>query len=207
MVANPCAEGSPTLVELLQCDGRQALAELFRQHHPHLVGLVRQRLDPRLAGRIDPDDVLQEAYLDAAARLDHYLALDHVPPLLWIKMVVGQTLVNVHRRHLATKKRDAGREVAVTDAISFAGSSTARPPAAPDQAAMRSELHRQVVGALDAISSRDRQILVLRHFEGLSNREVAERLGIQQKAASIRYVRAIGRLKGILQQRRISPVH
>jgi RNA polymerase sigma-70 factor (ECF subfamily) len=181
-----------------------ALAEAFQEYRPRLLRTVRFRLDVRLVGRIDPDDVLQEAYVDATQRHGHVEGSTESSLFVWLRLIVLQTLTDVHRQHLGAQKRDAGREVAMhraapPDATSVSlarcllGSVTS-----PSQAFARAEVADRLRTALDQMDAIDREVLALRHFEELANHEVAEVLGIEQKAASIRYVRALRRLKGIL---------
>jgi RNA polymerase sigma-70 factor (ECF subfamily) len=183
-----------------------ALGELFSLSRERLWRMVSFRLDQRLRGRVDADDVLQEAYLDAAQRIDHYLNNTSMSFFVWLRQIVLQTMIDLHRQHLGAQMRNAAREVSLHGAgypqatsISLAahllGNLTS-----PSQAAMRAEVSIQLEKALDSMSAIDREILALRHFEELTNSEVAEVLDIQQKAASIRYVRALARLKDILQQ-------
>jgi RNA polymerase sigma-70 factor (ECF subfamily) len=184
----------------------EALAELFSQHRDRLWKMVRFRLDRRLQGRVDTEDILQEAYLDAAKRVHHFTEESATSFFVWLRMIVMQTLIDVHRRHLGAKMRDAGREVALhgcgyshTTSISMVARLVGQ-LTSPSQAALRGEVSAQLETALDTMDPIDREVLALRHFEELTNSEVAESLNIQQKAASIRYVRAVKRLKGILSQ-------
>jgi RNA polymerase sigma-70 factor (ECF subfamily) len=199
-------ESSEELLARLRDGDETALAELFSQHHGRLWRMVNFRLDQRLCGRVDADDVLQEAYLNAAQRIEHYLNNKTMSFFVWLRQIVLQTMIDLHRQHLGAQMRDAAREVSLhrggypqATSISLAahllGSLTS-----PSQAAMRHEVSRQLEEALESMSTIDREVLALRHFEELTNSEVAEVLGIQQKAASIRYVRAIARLKEILVQ-------
>jgi RNA polymerase sigma-70 factor (ECF subfamily) len=182
-----------------------ALAEAFSLHRDRLWRMIRFRMDARLASRVDADDVLQEAYLAAAQRLEHFLDKPEASLFLWLRQIAGQTLIDVHRRHIGAKMRDAGREVSLhvrvpqATSISLAAQLLGR-LTSPSQAALRDELAVQLEQALAQMEPIDQEVLALRHFEELSNREVAEVLGIQQKAASIRYVRAITRLKNILEK-------
>jgi len=187
---------------LLRAD-KTALAEAFALHRPRLWRMVNFRMDRRMVGRVDPDDVLQEAYLAAASRIEHYAGGGFKSPFLWLRVIVRQTLIDVHRRHLMAKSRDAGREVAMfatypqatsaSMAIHLVGDWTS-----PSQAAVRVEMLDRVQGAIATMSPIDQEILALRHFEELTNAEVAETLGIEPKAASVRYMRALRRLKEIL---------
>jgi RNA polymerase sigma-70 factor, ECF subfamily len=192
------------LEERLKNGDREALSLLFSQQWSRLWRIVDFRMDRRLFGRVDPDDVLQEAYLAAADRLVHYQKETTLSPLVWVRMILMQTLTDIHRHHLGAQMRDAGREIdvhefhypqstAVSLAAILAGNFTS-----PSQAVVRTEMLEQVEKAIEAMDPLDREVLALRHFEELGNKEVAEVLGIQQKAASIRYVRALKRLKDIV---------
>jgi RNA polymerase sigma-70 factor (ECF subfamily) len=198
--------GGDDLCSRLRAGDRQALAELFAAQRERLWRLVDFRLDQRLQGRIDPDDVLQESYLAAAQRIEHYRANPSMSPFVWLRLMVCQTLIDVHRRHLGAQLRDAGREVAI-----FAGHGTQATSAclaihligrltSPSQAAVRAEMLDLVEQAIAQMDATDQEVLALRHFEELTNAEVAEVLGIQKQAASMRYMRAVTRLKAILSQ-------
>jgi RNA polymerase sigma-70 factor, ECF subfamily len=196
-------DGHDELESRLRRGDAEALGELFSLHRPRLWRTVNFRLGGRLAGRVDPDDVLQEAYLVAAQRIEHYGRDWSASPFLWLRMIVLQVLIDVHRRHLGAQKRDAGKELPIFEqypqatsasmAIHLAGDWTS-----PSQAAIRGESLDIVERAIAAMDPIDQEILALRHFEELSNSEVAEVLSIQPKAASIRYIRALKRLKEIL---------
>jgi RNA polymerase sigma-70 factor (ECF subfamily) len=167
--------------------------------------MVRLRLDRRLQGRVDPSDVLQEAYLDLAQRLPDYARDQPVPPFLWLRLVTGQRLLQVHRHHLGTAMRDAGREVSLyrgalpqASSASLAAQLLGRLTTA-SQAAARAERQLQLQAVLNGMDPMDREILALRHFEELSNGEAAEVLGLSKSAASARYVRALGRLRDLLE--------
>lgn len=184
----------------------KALAELFSLHRERLWRTVNFRIDRRLHGRIDPEDVLQEAYLAAAQRIGHYNRACAFSPFVWIRMILSQTLIDLHRRHLGAQMRDLERELSVNGclyahttseslAIHLVGHLTS-----PSQKAVRAEMVRMVEEVIADMDPIDQEVLALRHFEELTNSEVAEVLGIQQKAASIRYIRALKRLKEILSR-------
>jgi RNA polymerase sigma-70 factor (ECF subfamily) len=198
------ASDTELLLERAGAGDRSALAGLFERHRGRLEPMVRLRLDRRLQGRLDPADVLQEAYLDLARRLPEYLARPELPFYLWLRLLTGQKLVDLHRQHLGAKMRDAGLEVslhrgAVPDASteSVAEAVLGR-LTSPSRAAIRAETSQRVQEALNAMNPMDREILVLRHFEMLSNEEAAQVLGIKPSAASNRHLRALKRLKEIL---------
>jgi RNA polymerase sigma-70 factor (ECF subfamily) len=195
---------SGALLDRVRLGDERALAALFSKERDRLWRMVQARLDRRLRGRVDPDDILQEAYLDATRRLAHFASEGSMSFFLWLRLIVGQTMVDVHRRHLEARMRDAGRDVSIArggapgaSSASLAGYLVAH-LTSPSQAAMRAEMEAQLGQAIDSLDPIDREVLVLRHFEELTNGEVAEVLGLQAKAASIRYVRAVARLKAIL---------
>jgi RNA polymerase sigma-70 factor (ECF subfamily) len=181
-----------------------ALIELFARHRDRLKRMVRLRLDRRLQGRIDPSDVLQEAFIDIARRAREYLAGPSMPAFLWLRWITGQKLVTLHRRHLGSKVRDVGLEVSLhrgalpqANSVSLAAMLLGR-LTSPTRAAQRAELQLRLQDALNAMDPIDCEILTLRHFEELNNNETAQVLGITKTAASNRYIRALKRLKDVL---------
>jgi RNA polymerase sigma-70 factor (ECF subfamily) len=183
-----------------------ALAELFDRHRGRLEQMVRLRLDRRLQGRLDADDVLQETYLDVARRFPEYVANPAVPFFLWLRFLTGQRLVDLHRRHLGAKMRNAGLEVSLYRGDSPRASSASLAElllgrlTTASRAAIRAETQLRVQEALNAMDPIDREVLVLRHFEMLSNEETAQVLGLKPSAASNRHLRALKRLKEIMAQ-------
>lgn len=203
----PCSEtkGSNRDPLLRLRDGDEdALADLFAQHQDRLRQIISVRLDRRLAARIDADDVLQEVYLDAAARIQHFINSHSGSFFVWLRLITTQTMTNLFRTHLDTKKRDAKRDISLQTGRTY--ESQPNPIAmqllghltSPSRAAMREEAAKQLEEAIDTMKPMDREIISLRHFEQLDNHEVAEVLGINEKAASIRYIRAIARLKDLI---------
>jgi RNA polymerase sigma-70 factor (ECF subfamily) len=183
-----------------------ALAELFQRHRGRLEQMVRLRLDRRLQGRLNPADVVQEAYLDVARRFPEYVANPALPFYVWLRLLTGQRLVDLHRRHLGAKMRNAGLEVSLyrgdfprASSASLAELLLGRLTTA-SRAAIRAETQLRVQEALNAMDPLDREVLVLRHFEMLSNEETAQVLGLKPSAASNRHLRALKRLKDILAQ-------
>ena len=170
-----------------------------------LKRMVALRLDDRLRGRVDASDVIQEAFLEASHRLPDYAReADPMPPFLWLRFLTLQCLQITHRRHLGVRSRDAAREVSIHGAASPAASSAAiaahllgRETRA-SEVVLRSERKLRLQEALNTMDVLDREVLVLRHFENLSNGDVARLLGIGESAATKRYIRALKRLKEIL---------
>ena len=184
----------------------QALGALFERHRARLELMVRLRLDRRLQRRLDPADVLQEVFLDLTRRLPDYLAHPTLPFFLWLRLLTGQKLVDLHRQHLGTKMRDAGLEVALHRGAAPRASSASLAErllgrlTTASRAAIRAETQLRVQRALDAMDPIDREVLVLRHFEMLSNDEAAQVLGLKPSAASNRHLRALRRLKEVLAE-------
>ncbi len=192
------------LLEQLAEGDQDALARLFSLYQSRLRTIVQFRLDRRLYGRVDADDVLQESFLNAASRLQHFRQEGPASLFIWLRLVTSQTLAEVHRRHLGVQRRDAGREVSAQGAAGRDSTSLSLvyrlmgTLTSPSQAVVRNETQRQLSTALESMDEIDREVLALRHFEELTNQEVAEILEISQKAASNRYVRALDRLRVIL---------
>lgn len=180
----------------------------LKDHQERLCRMVAFRLDPRLRARIDAADVVQEAFLEAAAHRQDYLRLEPAVPLfLWLRGVVSNKLLELHRHHLGTRMRDAGREVSLHCGGSLRDDTSGALAAhlsgqytRPSMAAAREEVRARLEQALSGMDTMDREVLALRHFEQLSNAEAAQVLGIQERAAAKRYLRALQRLKDILSQ-------
>jgi RNA polymerase sigma-70 factor (ECF subfamily) len=183
-----------------------ALGALFAHYYGRLRKMVHLRLDRRIAGRLDPSDVLQDAYVDVARRFPEYAAAPTVPFYTWLRALTGQRLIDLHREHLGARMRDAGQEVSLyRGALPQASSGSLALQllaglTSPTQAAVRAELQLKLQEALNSMDPMDREVLVLRHFEELTNIETAAVLGIEASAASKRYLRAFRRLKAILDQ-------
>jgi RNA polymerase sigma-70 factor (ECF subfamily) len=181
-----------------------ALNEIFSRHRERLRRMVALRLDRRLQGRVDASDVIQDGYVDVTRRLDEYLREPRLPLFLWLRLVVGERLLKLHRQHLGAQMRDAGREVSLFREALPAASSAALAAqllgkhTSPAQAAVRAERLLRLQEALNTLDPADREVLALRHFEELTRAETAQVLGIEEAAAAKRYVRALKRLKAIL---------
>ena len=192
------------LVDRVIHGDREALAMLFDHHRQRLWRIINFRLDSRLVGRVDADDILQESYLNAEKRIEHFL---HDSPdgfFIWLRLIVNQTMIDVHRRHLGAQVRDASRERASAGGWSSESTSFSLSHrllghlTSPSYAALRAELSQQLNLALESMGDLDREVLALRHFEELTNSETAKVLDLSEQAASLRYVRALSRLKKVL---------
>jgi RNA polymerase sigma-70 factor (ECF subfamily) len=192
------------LLERARGGDAEALGALLAGHRDRLRRMVELRLDPRLHARIDASDVVQEAYLEVVTRLDEYLREPRLPLFLWLRLVVGERLMKLHRHHLGAQMRDAGREVSLYQGALPAASSAALAArllgqqTSPSQAVQRAERLLRLQEALNSLEPIDREILSLRHFEDLSRSEAAVALGIEEGAAAKRYIRALKRLRAVL---------
>ena len=204
-MTDPSSESSGLLRRAGEGD-TAALGALLETHRKRLRRMVRLRLDPRLQGRVDPSDVLQEAFLQAAQRLAQYLREPKMPFFLWLRFLTGQKLLELRRQHLGTEARDAGREVSLYHGAMPEASSACLAAqlmgkvTGPLQAAIRAEMKLRLQEALNSMDPMDREVLALRHFEQLNNVETAKVLGITPSGASSRYLRALKRLKDIMGQ-------
>jgi len=175
----------------------QRLTERYREK---LRTMVSYRLDRRIQARIDPSDVVQEAFLDAANRLPAYAAAQEVPFFIWMRTLVQQRMGMAHRDHLGRAKRSAAREVEqpAFDSSKVIAQSLLDKTFSPSENVHRRELGDKLKTQLELLEPLDREVLILRHFEHLTNSEVAQALNITPTAASQRYGRALRRMKDIM---------
>ena len=181
------------------------LAAVFAENRQRLVSLAGKRLNPILLKRLRVEDVLSEAYENAAKRLDYLAGHDDVPIYYKLRTILLQTICDIERRHLKAQGRDAYKELRVesgefgvvgggSDGDVYVGELPAD-ITSPASRVDRDERHAILRRALAAMPENDRAILVMRHFDGMGNSECATALGLTEKAASIRYVRALERLQ------------
>ena len=182
--------------------GPDAVLPLLTEHRPKLRRMVSLRMDRRIQQRVDPSDVIQEAYIEAAQRLGDYLKNPEVPFFVWLRFLTHQKMLQVQQRHLGVQARDPRQEMSLQKNYGQATSAAIVAQLigkddTPGMAAVKAEMRIQLESALEELDELDREVLALRHFEQLKNGEVANILGISTKAASKRYFRALGRLKKI----------
>jgi RNA polymerase sigma-70 factor (ECF subfamily) len=191
------------LLERAAAGDAGARGQLLQRHRDRLRRMVAVRSDPRLAARVDPSDVVQEALIEADAKLDAYLRDRPLPFYPWLRRLTQERLAALHRRHVRAKRRSVTREEAPMDlpdrsALELAERLFVRGPS-PSAEARRQELRGRVRTALAVLPERDREVLVLRHLEGLSAKEIAAVLGMTEGAVNVRHVRALQRLRGVLK--------
>jgi RNA polymerase sigma-70 factor (ECF subfamily) len=205
-IENENSSGTNRLLMRAADGDGESLGALLTKHDGRLRRMVAFRLDPRLQGRIDPEDVVQEVNLAAAEHLPDYLARPAMPFFLWLRGIAGHKLLELHRRHLGSPMRDARREVSLYRGA-LPGASSAALAAQllghhtrPSEAAVRAEAKIRLQEALNGMDALDREVLALRHFEQLTNAEAAGVLQIKEAAAGKRYLRALERLRELLAQ-------
>ena len=184
-----------------------AWGTLLARHEGRLRPVVSFRLAARLRGRIDVADVMQEAFIAATERRAEFFGQSGQSLFLWLRWMVGNTLMGLHRHHLGVQMRDAGREMASGRHLEGAGEENTRAALVaeltcgvigPATAAGRAEVKARLNEALGRMDPADREVVALRHYEQLTSAEAAQVLGIQERAASKRYLRALGRLRELL---------
>jgi RNA polymerase sigma-70 factor (ECF subfamily) len=200
----PAAPDTDELLRRSQAGDRHARGALLERHRQRLLRLVAQRLDRRLAARLDPSDVVQEALAEADRRLDDYLRDRPLPFYPWLRQLACDRLADAHRRHVRAGSRTVTREDAgplglpdgsalrLADRLLASG-------ACPSEAARREELRQRVRAALEALAEADREVLALRYLEQLAAREVGAALGLSEAAAKKRALRALQRLRALLE--------
>jgi RNA polymerase sigma-70 factor (ECF subfamily) len=186
-------QGDAAAVERLLADHREAVRRM--------IGL---RLDPAIRQRLDASDVVQEVLLEASRRLHDYLQKPAMPFHLWLRHIARDHLIDAHRRHRQAQKRGVDREQPLAPAgwpdhssLDLAAKFVDQ-ELTPASAAIRQELERRLHQALAELNEEDREVILMRHFEQLSNQETATELGLTEAAASMRYLRAVRRLRTLL---------
>lgn len=191
------------LLELAKSGNEEALNEVLLKHRDRLKRMVAVRLNPKLQGRLDASDVIQDTYVEAARVLSDYLENPQLPVFLWLRHLAGEKLIQAHRRHLSAQKRDAGREQAIQGGAPAVTSQSlaiqlSAKITSPSNAAQKNEAKDQLALALEQMDDLDREVLTLRHFEQLSNRETADVLKMNYETVKKRYVRALEKLQKLL---------
>ena len=200
-------EQQPTEILLKQAiDGDDsAVNQLMDRHRNSLRQLIRMRLDQKIQKRIDVSDVLQDVLIEANRRLTRYLNDPIMPFHLWLRQIARDRIIDAHRRHRVSAKRSIDREQNMVAPRGYDQSSIhlasllGDRQLTPAAAALQKEMARKVEASISELEPKDCEIIVMRHYEHLTNQEIGQALGLTEPAASMRYLRAIRRLKVILQ--------
>jgi RNA polymerase sigma-70 factor (ECF subfamily) len=202
----PDACETAQLLELARRGDPDARSRLLARHRDALRRLIGLRIDPALGRRVDASDIVQDVLLDADRRLVDYLAAEKMPFHLWLRCLARDRLIDAHRHHRRAQRRSLDREQAMPktawsdqSAVDLADLVRDR-QATPAAAAIGRELELRFQAALDQLDDTDREIVLLRHFEQLTSSETAEVLGLSPAAAGMRYLRAMRRLRSLLDE-------
>jgi RNA polymerase sigma-70 factor (ECF subfamily) len=195
-----------TLVLLDEARGGKPGAEdrLLARHRESLRRMIALRLDPALAGRLDASDVVQDVLVEAHRRLKDYLNEPRMPFHLWLRHIAQDHMIDAHRKHRGARKRSLDREQPLTARATGDASSVelamqlADPERTPASAAVQHELERKLNDAMQNLDEDQREIILMRHHEQLSNQDAALALGVSEAAASMRYLRAIRKLRDLM---------
>lgn len=203
---DPVASETIQLLDRIRGGDRAAVNELLALHRQRLHQFIAVRLDPQLRGRVDASDVVQEAQIEMTRRIDDYLERNPMPFHVWLCKTAYENLLRLRRQHLGAERRAVGRETALPDnsSVDLAQKILAGAGPGPSDQLVHQELARRVREALAQLDVTDQEVLLLRYFDGLDNKEVAQVLGLDASAASKRYGRALLRLRKQLQDHGVS---
>jgi len=192
------------LVEKARMGDPQAGESLLQLHRERLRRMIDSRLDPAISRREDASDIVQNVIFEAHKRLAQYLANPSMPFQLWLRHIAQDHIIDAHRRHRQAQRRSLDREQYLSSgpmsdqsSMDLAAQLFDRQPT-PASEAMRHELRNNLISAINSLNSDDREVILMRHVEQMSNQEVASTQGVTEAAASMRYLRAIRRLKETL---------
>ena len=182
-----------------------AINQLMDRHRNSLRQLVRMRLDQQIQRRIDVSDVVQDVLVEANRRLQKFLENPVMPFHLWLRQIARDRIIDAHRRHRVSSRRSVDREQRLSvpqgydqssmNIASMLGDDRLTPAAA----ALQKEIASRIEQAITKLDEKDSEIVIMRHYELLTNQEIAQALDLSEPAASMRYLRAVRRLKDIIQ--------
>lgn len=184
---------------------KRVVAEMFEEHQARLLRMIEIRLPQQLRARVDSNDILQESFMEAYRQLRDKVSKPKGAPLVWLRLIVNQQIVANYRKYCMTQKRNVAREFSISAKrpnadITATSNFLVGQLTSPSLAARRHELAFKVKGCLELLDERSREVLLLRHFEQLTNHETAEELGVTPSAASAMYMRALKKFRVILER-------
>jgi RNA polymerase sigma-70 factor (ECF subfamily) len=201
----PTREQTDRLLDEARTGGSPAVDRLMTEFREPLRRVIGLRLDPVLARRVDASDIVQDVLIEAVQRLKDYLQAPNMPFHLWLRHLAQDRIIDTHRRHRLAQRRSVDREQTLARPAWAEDDSTASIVAqlmdgekTPASAAIQQELAQRLTLAIQQLSEDDQEIILMRHTEQLSNQDVAVALGLSEAAASMRYLRALRRLRGVL---------
>ncbi len=200
----PDSEETQNLLRQAREGDAQAVNHLMERHRQSLRRMVQLRLDRALAGRVDASDVVQDVLIEANTRLDDFVRDGSMPFHLWLRQLAKDRIIDMHRRHRGAQRRSVDREEQMVAGGNSDRSEFDRMAGLEDQeltpaaASIRRELESRFLSALGELNEDDREIVMMRHYEHLSNSDVATTLGLSPAAAGMRYLRALRKLRSVL---------
>ena len=201
----PTDEKTETLLSAAREGDSDAVNRLLQRHRDAVRRLVEMRLDRKVQQRVDVSDVVQDVMIEASGRLQRYLDDPAMAFHLWLRQIAWDRIIDTYRRHRVSAKRNMDREQPMVSAggpdqstMEFA-LELCDPNLTPAAAATQREIAMKVEAAIERLNEQDREIILMRHYEHLSNLEIAEVLGLNPPAASMRYLRSVRRLRELLE--------
>ena len=200
----PEANKTEQLLDGARQGDSDAVNDLLQRHRDSLRRLIEMRMDQKIQRRVDVSDVLQDVLVEANRRLQDYLGNPVMPFHLWIRQIARDRIIDAHRRHRGSAKRSVDREQALQIGATDDRSSmmlmneVCDPELTPAAKATQNEMAKAVEQAISKLGDQDAEIVIMRHYEKLGNQEVAHVLGLSEPAASMRYLRAVRRLRELL---------
>jgi RNA polymerase sigma-70 factor (ECF subfamily) len=199
----PDAPETQELIAQAKVGDRAAVEQLLARHRKALRRMIDLRMDQMVRRRVDASDIVQDVLIEANRRLDEYLKNPVMPFHLWLRQMAQDRLIDAHRRHRGAARRSIDREqapAATADQSTYdLAAALADPQLTPASEAMWHELQRRFQAAVEELDEQDREVILMRHFEYLSNSDVAAALGLSEAAAGMRYLRAMRRLRERLE--------
>lgn len=200
----PNRDETDRLLDAARAGAPGAVDRLLGEFREPLRRVIDLRLDPAIARRVDASDIVQDVLIEANQRLTEYLKSPDMPFHLWLRHLAQDRIIDTHRRHRLAQRRSVDREQPIARPV-WADESGVSLVAqlidtdrTPTSEAIRHELQRRLAAAVDRLAEDDREVILMRHHEALSNQEVARALGLTEAAASMRYLRALRRLRAVL---------
>jgi RNA polymerase sigma-70 factor (ECF subfamily) len=200
----PDATNTQELLAAAKAGNADAVDQLLARHREPIRRMIDLRLDRAIAGRLDASDVVQDVLVEANRRLKDYLKAPSMPFHLWLRHIAKDHIIDAHRRHHQAQKRGVEREQPIhrpawsdRSSLDLAGQLLDQ-DLTPASAAIQQEMQRRLQDAITQLDDDDREVILMRHYEMLANQEVAESLGLTEAAASMRYLRAVRKLRDLL---------
>jgi len=200
----PDASSVQQFLDQAKAGNADAVDQLLARHREPIRRMIDLRLDPAIAQRLDASDVVQEVLIEANRRLQDYLKAPSMPFHLWLRHIAKDHIIDAHRRHHQAQKRGVNREQpmhrpAWADRSSLdLAAQLLDQDLTPASAAIQQEMQRRLREAIAQLDEDDREVILMRHYEMLANQEVASSLGLTEAAASMRYLRAVRKLRDLL---------